>query len=206
MKFLRPILNDKGLTLVELMIVLVLSLLLMAAVYLTYQLQHATGQSQLQVTATQQDLRASMEIISLDIMHAGADPTLTQTIQGVVENTSGLTSLKLRMDLNSDGNTNGANENITYSLTGNNLERVDIGSGVIQLLANNVTQLSFTYFGTQYTPINPTGGGNTLTAAEAQSVRYVHVNIIKNSDKNDPQTGQPVTRSLQRTICRRNGI
>ena len=115
MNYLKPILNDKGLTLVELMIVLVLSLLLMAAVYMTYQLQHASGQSQLQVTATQQDLRASMDIISLDIMHAGADPTLSQTIQGVVENTSGLTSLKLRMDLNSDGNTTGANENITYS-------------------------------------------------------------------------------------------
>jgi hypothetical protein len=178
----------------------------MAAVYLTYQLQHASGQSQLQVTATQQDLRASMEIISLDIMHAGADPTLTQTIQGVVENTSGLTSLKLRMDLNSDGNTNGANENITYSRTGGNLERVDVGSGVTQLLANNVTQLAFTYFGTQYAPINPSGAGNTLTAAEAQAVRYVHVNIVKNSDNIDPQTGQPVTRSLQRTICRRNGI
>ena len=35
------VINNKGLTLVELMVVMVLSLLLMAAVYMTYQLQHA---------------------------------------------------------------------------------------------------------------------------------------------------------------------
>jgi len=200
------VLNNKGLTLVELMVVLVLSLLLMAAVYMTYQLQHSSGRAQMQVTATQQDLRAAMDVISLDIMHAGACPLPDQTIQGVIETTSGLNALKLRMDVNSDGNTNGANEDILYRRTGNTLERVDTGSGVIQVLANNVTTFNLSYFGTLFAPINPTGGGSTLTAAEAQSVRYIRVRLTKNSDDVDPQTGQPVTRSLQRTICRRNGI
>ena len=97
MKIIRPILNDTGVTLVELMIVLVLSLLLMAAVYLTYQLQHASGQSQTQVVATQQDLRAAMDIISVDIMNSGANPDYSVTkleLQGIV-NTSGASSLSL---------------------------------------------------------------------------------------------------------------
>ncbi len=221
MKIIRPILNDTGLTLVELMIVLVLSLLLMAAVYLTYQLQHASGQSQTQVVATQQDLRAAMDIISIDIMNSGANPdypVTKQQLQGIanttkptngVINTSGASSLELVMDLNDNGTTNGANdigEDVIYSLPGTSLTLtrtcVNPGGNITQVIANNVTQLAFTYLDSQYTPIVPAG---TLTDAQAQSVKFIQVAITKNSDQVDPQTHQPVTRHLERTVCKRNG-
>jgi prepilin-type N-terminal cleavage/methylation domain-containing protein len=199
--------NNKGLTLVELMVVMVLSLLLMAAVYMTYQLQHASGQSQTQVTATQQDLRAAMDVISHDIMHAGLNPTFA-TIQGIPTNTSGAVSLESVMDFNGNGATNGianAGEHVRYQVNANRqLERVDINAGVTQVIANNVTQLAFSYFGTQFTAINPTGPGGTLNNNEANSVRYVSLTITKESDQVDSQTGLPITRALQRTICRRN--
>jgi prepilin-type N-terminal cleavage/methylation domain-containing protein len=205
----KHILNNKGLTLVELMIVLVLSLLLMAAVYMTYQLQNASGKSQLQVTATQQDLRAIMEIMAVDIMDAGCDPVPTKNIQGIV-NTSGQTTLELVMDLNGNGTTNvlntDAGEHVTYQRNMNNeLVRTDTNANLSQVLASNVTQLDFTYYDAQHTTITPTGGGGTLTDDEAQSVRYILIDITKNSDSVDPQTHQEVTRHLQRTICRRNG-
>ena len=155
MKIIRPILNDTGVTLVELMIVLVLSLLLMAAVYLTYQLQHASGQSQTQVVATQQDLRAAMDIISVDIMNSGANPDYSVTkleLQGIV-NTSGASSLELVMDLNSNGTTNGVSdvgEDVIYNLQGASFTTLtrtcfNPNGNIIQVIANNVTQLAFTY-------------------------------------------------------------
>jgi type IV pilus assembly protein PilW len=224
--------NNKGVTLVELMIVLVLSLLLMAAVYLTYQLQQASAQSQTQVVATQQDLRAAMDIISVDIMNSGANPDYSvtkQQIQGIanttqatngVVNTSGIggtssnatTGLELVMDLNGNGTTNGPTdigEDVIYSLqptspTEANLIRtcVNPSGNITQVLVDNVTKLTFTYFDSTYTSIGPAG---TLTNAQAQSVKFIRVDITKNSDQVDPQTHQYVTRHLQRTICIRNG-
>ncbi|MGO9147201.1 MAG: PilW family protein [Desulfomonilia bacterium] len=221
MKIIRPILNDTGVTLVELMIVLVLSLLLMAAVYLTYQLQHASGQSQTQVVATQQDLRAAMDIISVDIMNSGANPdypVTKQQLQGIV-NTSGQNTLTLVMDLNGNGNTTDGGENVTYQLNVDNLNpknkdlvRIDTNNAnPTQPIANNVTQLAFTYLDSTYTPIVPAGPqslldpAGTLTNSQAQSVKFIRVAITKNSDQVDPQTHQYVTRHLQRTVCIRNG-
>jgi len=215
MNHLQFIRNEKGLTLVELMIVMVLSLLLMAAVYYTYLLQSKSGQVQFQVAATQQDLRAVMEMISLDVQHAGMDPTLTNSIQGIVSVDSGLTALRMRMDFLptnplGDGLTNGANEDITYRLSGNDLQRVDNNGGITQVLARNVTNLNFTYRGRQSDgtiyDINPTGAGNALTSGEAEAVRYVRVRLFMQTDRVDPDTGNRITRTLERTICRRNGI
>jgi prepilin-type N-terminal cleavage/methylation domain-containing protein len=205
----KHILNNKGLTLIELMIVLVLSLLLMAAVYMTYQLQHGSGQSQLQVAATQQDLRAAMDIIAVDIMNSGANPTFPinqQSLQGITS-TSGAASLELVMDLNGNGTTTGATdvgEDIVYNLQGGNLARTSINAtgNITQVLANNVTQLNFTYRDAQNTLIVPAGN---LTNTQAQTVRFVQVVIYKNSDQIDPQTGQRVPRHLQRIVCKRNG-
>lgn len=215
MKHLEFIRNEKGLTLVELMIVMVLSLLLMAAVYYTYLLQNKSGQVQFQVAATQQDLRAVMEIISLDVQHAGMDPTFTNSIQGIVPVDSGLTALRMRMDLlptnpMGDGLTNGTNEDITFQLNGNDLQRVDNNGGITQVLAHNVTSLNFIYRGRQADgtiyDINPTGAGNTLTSGEAEDVRYVRVRLFMQTDRVDPDTGNRINRTLERTICRRNGI
>lgn len=201
--------NNKGLTLVELMIVLVLSLLLMAAVYMTFQLQQASGQSQLQVAATQQDLRAAMEIIADDIMHAGFstahsfDPS---NVQGIPTNTSDGDTLQLAMNLPT------GNATVTYSLSveaGTLHDLMRISGGITQVLAHNVSALNFTYRGRQaagtLADITP-GAGVNLDQTQAQQVRYIRVSITKQSDQIDPQTGQRMPRTLERTVCRRNGV
>ena len=70
------LIDDRGLTLVELMIVLVLSSVLMLAVFLSYQTQTRTGLGQYQVAAMQQDLRAVTDIIENDIRTAGRSFTV----------------------------------------------------------------------------------------------------------------------------------
>lgn len=49
--------DNRGLTLIELMIVLALSLVLMGAVYLAFHAQQVSGNEQQQVASVQQDLR-----------------------------------------------------------------------------------------------------------------------------------------------------
>jgi prepilin-type N-terminal cleavage/methylation domain-containing protein len=209
--------NKNGLTLVELMIVMVLSLLLMTAVYMAYQVQNSTSQVQHQVSALQQDLRAVMDIISMDIRHAGADPDFGFSIQGIPGDTSGDRFIRITMDLNSDKDSNDANENIGYRLNDANLERIDYNLNATQSIAQNVAALGFTYRGrltdgTIY-EIIPSGSanfpdqpGNTLNSTQADAVRYIDISVRIDTQDIDPDTGIPIARTLTRRVCRRNGI
>ncbi|MRR14375.1 prepilin-type N-terminal cleavage/methylation domain-containing protein, partial [archaeon] len=53
--------ENSGLTLLELMIVLTLSLILLGATYMSYQVQHLNSISQKKVMTVQQDIRAVMD-------------------------------------------------------------------------------------------------------------------------------------------------
>ncbi|HPJ94590.1 MAG TPA: prepilin-type N-terminal cleavage/methylation domain-containing protein [Deltaproteobacteria bacterium] len=207
MKRLMVLANSKGLTLIELMIVLVLSLLLMGAVFMTFQLQHNSSRAQTQVAATQQDLRAAMDVIAMDIMHAGLCQNPSSSIQGIPTGTSGTNTLQLQMDYNDDGATTGTGELVTYRLNNGNLERVDVNAGVTQVIARNVTVLTFQYLGRTKSnstqQIDP--GGGTLSQAQAKAVRFIDVTITKEGEQVDSQTGNAVQRTLSRWVCRRNG-
>ncbi len=192
--------DRRGLTLVELMIVVVLSMLLMSAVYMTYQIQKNTSDIQHQVATVQQDLRAVLDIMSQDIRHAGCDPTL-QTTAGIIPSQSGPLMISFSMDLNEDGDTAdlGPDEQVSYSLNGTTLVR----NGVE--LTQNVTTMGFTYYDEDNAVITPTdSGGSALTTAEANRVRDVEVIIGIRSDKIDPDIGDHISRSMVRRVKMRN--
>jgi type IV pilus assembly protein PilW len=207
--------NNKGLTLIELMIVLTLSMLLMAAVYMTFQLQHKSSRFEFQIAATQQDLRAAMEVMSTDIQNAGYDPTLNHTSQGISPKTpdgtlgtvgSGTTQLRVRMDLNGDAviaDTTG--EDITYRLNGTDLERYDRFAGTTTVLISNVTSTGFTYYDDQASQIVP-NDGTALGVDQVDKVRYVEVYVTVQSNGKDPDGKPYPPRTLDRRICRRNGF
>ena len=139
MKPICRILNENiGLTLIELMIVLVLSIVLMGTVYLAFQIQQVSDKEQQQVTIAQQDLRAVMLVMERDLRNAGCDPLLvnspTNMIFGVQAPLSD-SSLVISFDLDADG-TLDTGERVTYSLVDNTLQRDD-GS-----LAENLTRTS----------------------------------------------------------------
>jgi hypothetical protein len=111
------------------------------------------------------------------------------------------------MDLNADRVTSNAvsdaEEVITYSLNGTNLQRISNNSGITRIIGNNVAVLTFIYRDSACQDITPVGNG-TLSLALAESVRYVDVTITV--QENDPQTGTPIQRTLTRRVCRRNGV
>ena len=69
--------NENGFTLVELLIATGIAIVVMASVYSVYYSQQKSYVSQEQIVAMQQNLRAGMTMLSMDIMSAGYDPTGT---------------------------------------------------------------------------------------------------------------------------------
>jgi prepilin-type N-terminal cleavage/methylation domain-containing protein len=201
---IKKLLSDNnGLTLVELMIVMVLSILLMSAVYLIYQLQHRESNVQHQVSAIQQDLRSVMDIMERDIRNAGCDPSEPPIgLIGIVS-TSGAfpasneTKLGLRMDLDGDGVVSGSDEVISYIWHHNTGKLERNGRDI----AGNITNLVLTY----------TSGGTDLTpasgvqlGADAADVRVIDITVQTRSEDRDPETGNFLTRSFTRKIKGRN--
>lgn len=184
-------LASAGLTLVELMIAMVLSLVLMAAVYLLYQVQSSSSNTQGNVSQMQQDLRLSMDVMEKDIRMAGYDPKNSKQF-GIV--TASAHELALTVDSNTSGAVDNG-ERITYSLVGGALNRTESGSSAVAI-ANNVTALDFTYY--------DRSGDPTATLA---SIRAIKVSLATRSSKPDPESGAYLERKLERRIrCRNLGL
>ena len=66
--------NQKGFTLIEMMMALVIGLMITAATYATYSSQQKAYQTQDQVAEMQQNLRAAFYLIIEEIQMAGYDP------------------------------------------------------------------------------------------------------------------------------------
>ncbi len=179
--------DKSGVTLVELMIALVLSMLVMAAVYMAYQTQYKSSHMEYKVITMQQDLRAAMDMMEKDIRMAGCDPAMSSTA-GIIPSGSSSSSIFVSMDLNGDGDTADADEQVTYSMNGTDLLRNS------QIIATNVTTLGFTYLDDNNNSVSPSSG----------NVKSVVVTIVTRSDQPDPDTGKYITRTLTRRIYRRN--
>ncbi len=112
--------SNQGFTLVELMITLAMSGIIVAAIYSAYIIQQKTYYTQGQVVEMQQNIRASLELMSSEIRMAGYDPTGKA---GASITSATRTQLAFSQDLNGNGSLNPAavspndnpNENIAYS-------------------------------------------------------------------------------------------
>ncbi|HON99227.1 MAG TPA: prepilin-type N-terminal cleavage/methylation domain-containing protein [Syntrophales bacterium] len=120
--------NERGVTLVEMIITLGVTVILMGAVYMAINAvqRHSTGIER-KVTA-QQDVKPALDIMALEIGMASYNPTAAtglwrsptactaaatnQEYKGIQEATT--TTIAVEMDLNDDGVLTGANEIIRY--------------------------------------------------------------------------------------------
>lgn len=198
--------DGQGLTLVELMVAMLLTMVLMAAVYTTYQVQRTTSDVQHEVSSVQQDLRAVLDIMAWDIRQAGCDPSL-QSTAGLVIIQTGPESISFSMDLNEDGDTADTEpaEQVSYTLSGTSLRRKNVMANVVTTLSSNVTTLGFTYYDANNNIIVPTGtSGTSLTTSEAGNVRFVDINIQIKSQKTDPDSHDYIRRSMTKRIKIRN--
>jgi len=188
-----------GLTLVELMIVMILSIVLVGSAFMAYLAQNKTSREQHEVASLQQNIRAVMDMIDRDVRNSGCtDPRFASGSAFQAEN-SGINSLGLRMDMNLDGATTSDGENIIYRLNGTTLERTN--QGVTTALLENVTDFGIVYYGMNNVQIVPSG---TLTQSQAGNVLSVQVTLGTQSEKVDTDTGEKTKRLISRRMQSRN--
>lgn len=190
--------NEKGFTLVELMIAMVISALVMASVYSVYYTQQKSYIDQEEVAAMHQNLRAAMYFMEREIRMAGCDPT-GNAGAGIVQN---LTSqIRFTEDVRGkdlgdppDGAVKLAQEeDISYYLVDGNLVRdtnpdnVDDEEKKDMVIAENISSLTFTY-------LNSSGGA----ATGLSDIRLVQVQLMARNDDGSK------TETLQTRIHARN--
>ncbi|TET85157.1 MAG: prepilin-type N-terminal cleavage/methylation domain-containing protein [Desulfobacteraceae bacterium] len=188
--------NEKGFTLVELLVAMTVGGIVMAGISMAYRSQQKSALVQDQVCAMQQNLRASMQLMEREIRMAGYDPAGSA---GSGIQTANATSIRITLDIhdgadndadgivdefdeagNGDGDTNDINEDITY------LRLDPDGDGVFDLfrrdaavagdqpIAENIDALDFVYLDED--------GNVTATLTEMRSVQ---ITVVARTDRRD---------------------
>lgn len=188
--------GQSGFTLVEVLIVAMLSSILLTGVVTLFTTASRTYSGEDIKASARQDARAAFDLIITELTMAGFNPTqsanftaFTVSSPTAIGPTIQQSQLRIFMDIpdtvnlaNNDVINTGSNEDITYRLNGTNLERITdfqtIDQTVITVIPN-VTNLSFTY-----------RDGNGVVTAVAADIRQIDVTMTVQASALDPRTGQ----------------
>lgn len=194
--------NSKGFTIVELMIAMLISAIILAAIYTTYKMQRDIYEAQDQVTEVQQNIRSATYLMVREIRMAGFDPTesagagITNANAGRFEFTQDITDNGGTGV--SDGDTDDANESISFGFSvadDNDNDGIPDGGGVLsfgrqtngggyQPIADNIQAVEFYYILDDGTKILPTAG-TPMTSAQMAQIRTVQISILARTRQRD---------------------
>jgi len=162
--------SNQGFTLVELIVAIAIFGLVITSIYSAFNTQHNTYQAQKQITAIQQNIRATMYVIEREIRMAGYDPDLTGNF-GITA--VGNNSLTLTFDDDAGGTTT-----ITYSMAGTTLNR----SG--GPLADNIQAfaLAYAYDRNQDGNLDTSGNGHVIWAIDTDNDNLLDLRLDTDDD------------------------
>ncbi len=167
---MKDIRNNKGgFSLIELIVVLVISSAVLSGIYSVYTTNQRVFTTQQQVVEMEQNLRAASFMLVNDLRMAGYDPT-GDASAGIVS--LGSDWITITMDLDDDDAFTSAGETITYALDTLDGElklfRNPSGPPVAdEVVADNIDALDFVYFDGD--------GAVTTTAADVRSIQVTIV-------------------------------
>lgn len=168
--------DEKGFTLIEMMVAIAISSIVMLVIHVAYQNQLRSHLTQQSVADMHQNARAAMSLMKNEIQMAGFDPTQKANASILTANAS---DFRFEIDLNEDGDCGDGNEVVHYVLNGDDLERAT-GAGVPVLLAENIDALDFVYFDGNMNPIDLSTP--PLSANELASIRLVQITIVARAE------------------------
>lgn len=198
--------NQKGFTLIEMMMALVIGAMITAATYATYSFQQKVYYTQDQVAEMQQNIRAALYIIIEEIQMAGYDPEgsgnfgITSALAGRLQLTEdedadgifdpeekrdiGFTSAVSSEHRDVDGNgipdlsTNGVPNAVNLSIQ----EYSTFGNlGGYQAIAENIQAVEFLY-------LDSAGTNLALTLPiDLGAIRSVQITILARAKRSDPK-------------------
>jgi len=199
---------EHGFTLIELLIAMAISLIVLTSISSAFIIQRKAYNLEEQKTEMIQTARAAMDLISSEVKMAGYhhwDQTFTPLLQTTDSTTAPTTyvgmlyddvndppKLGIKADLNSDGNTAGANEEIVYDYdsTDKQIDRDTGGGG--QPFAENIEDFSFRYFGHNYDAATESVVDDEITSSlEQERIRVIEITIIARTADPDPNYTDP---------------
>jgi len=183
--------KETGFTLIELLTVILLSGIIMAAIYSLFISQHMAFSAQEQMGEMHQNLRVSMDQMSREIRLAGYKNS-TSAFDGIA--TAQAATIRVLADLNQDGDTLDDDEDITYSYDANTMQIWRNTAGLP--IADHITNLSFTY--------TLADGTTTSNPASLSSIRKVTISITARTAKPDQRSGLYRTFTLTSDVMPRN--
>lgn len=173
--------NQRGVTLTELLIVLALGLFTIGAVYAVHLNQVKRQIVQEDVLAMQQTARAALDMIAREIRMAGYDPMGVNRDVDPSNDFHGLTGhpteLHIRADLNGNGRPTDSKESIVYLYDDSTSTlRRKVGRGRRQPVAEHIEAFTFSYRDAQGHP-----------TTHAPSIRAVDVQVTARTAHADSQ-------------------
>jgi len=177
--------RNQGLTMIELLVAMVVALLALGAIYSTFLNQHKSYVVQEETAAMNQNLRIALFYMQREIRMAGCDPTGSANARIIAANATSINFTEdVRGDIDgsdSDGDTDDANEDITYCLKANNLVK-NTGGGN-QMVVQNIDALDFVYLDGSSPPsvLNPEG--SDVPEENMDQIRSVEVTMVARTDR-----------------------
>ena len=195
--------NQKGFTLIEMMITLVIGAMITGAAYTTYSSQQKAYYTQDQVAEMQQNLRAALYLIIEELQMAGYNPNPTAGVTFSVK--SAMTGrIQFETDKDEDGVLD-ANETIdlglspTFDADGDGIPDADSdgdgvpdpkdiggGAGGFQPIAENIQAVEFLYLDSAETNLAPSPSVS-VDVNDLDDIRSVQITILARAERSDPQ-------------------
>lgn len=174
--------NERGFTLVELMVTVAIAGIVTAVLGTTYVMQQRSATAQEQVVEMQQNIRAGLAMLERDIRMAGFDPThaVTGPKDFIVATNN---TVRITQDLNQDGDVDDAGEDVTYSLyvASDGIRKLgrndNTGGSGNQAVAENIDALEFYY--------TMDDGTQTTAPVSLSAIRSVQVSLLARAGRPD---------------------
>lgn len=176
--------NNKGFTLVEIIVGLALSIVVLGSIYTIYVSQQKAYIVQEEVAKMQQNLRAALLMMASDLRMAGYDPS-GKSGAGIVSIATAPHSIRFTKDISGNGTIGEKGEDITFSLVPvggvNKLVRDDAnvaGTSEQEAVAENLEVLDLVYLDENNTAIaNP--------AANINDIRSIEITLVARSNRSE---------------------
>lgn len=183
--------TESGFTIIEVMIALLISGLVIAAVYSAFRSQQDSYLAQEQVVEMQQNIRAGVDLMAREIRAAGYDPSQNANA-GVTVATVG--QFAFTKDDNEDGDVLGSGEAITFGFS---LDNDANGDGIVDDLNGDTIQ-------NDVAPLaRNSGSGFQPIAENIQAVEFYY--ILANGTATTAPAIVANVRSVQVTVLARAG-
>lgn len=210
MRIMKKKLINKGFTLVELMIVVLLTGIISIGLFSAYQAQSTSYVLQEDVAEMQQRVRAGMNMMIMELREAGYDPNITGdpgiSAADAVSITFTLVADDDEKDNDSDGTTNEPNEEktIIYSFDDTDTpadgvldsitRKADAGNPTT--LIEDVEVVELLFFDEDGNPLAIPAAPGVYTATELDSIRALSISTLVRAAKPDPKLTQNRTYTL----------